>query len=113
MMPNYLNRAAASPRVLMLTSVLAALGMLLVCGAMLLDLRRDALEPPCEHGELLAERRRRRGLPVRVRQHRRLARLVRELDEPIERFTWKRTAISDSHIFPLFHRLHSRRFHRL
>lgn len=43
-MPSYVKRAAASPRVLMLTSVLATLGMLAVCAAMLFDLRRDAWE---------------------------------------------------------------------
>ena len=37
-----------------------------------LDLRRDALEPPDEDGELLAHRRRRRGLAVRADEHRRI-----------------------------------------
>ena len=36
------RRASASPRVLMLASVLASLGMILLWGIMLIEMRRDA-----------------------------------------------------------------------
>ena len=43
-----------------------------------LDLRRDALEAPDEHGELLAHRGRRGRLPVRAGEHRGIPVLLRE-----------------------------------